>query len=115
MVCACSVGSAIWIASAAYLAAFVEPAELSKAHYRVSAAKDRWQHGHTEIFGDPAGRQRREIVRSDLEDVAVLSAEIVRLLEVAGGNDAKPQIAEALGNLQGAGTGRKCLVQLVER
>ena len=93
------------------LGRFGESAELGEAHDRVSAAKDRRQRGHTEIFVDPAGGQRREIV----EDVPVFAPIIIHLLEVARGDDAKPQIPEALGDLQGAGAGHECLIQLVER
>ena len=93
---------------------FGESAELGEAHDRVSAAKDRWQRGHTEIFVHPVGGQR-EIVGGELEHVPVLAPIMVHLLEMARGDDTKPQIPEALGDLQGAGAGRERLVQLVER
>ena len=92
-----------------------ESAELGEAHDQPSATEDRWQHGHTEIFVSPFGGQRGEVVGGELDHVPVFAPVIVRLLEIARGDDAKPQIPEALGDLQGAGAGHECLVQLVER
>ncbi len=79
------------------------------------ATEDRCRHGHTEIFVDPIGGQRGEVVGGELDHVFVFAAIVVRLLEIACGDDAKPQVAEALGDLQRAGAGREGLVQLVER
>ena len=103
------------IASASYLAASANLPELGEAHDQPGATEDRCRHGHTEIFVDPFGGQRREVLGGELDDVLVLAAIVVRLLEIACGDDAKPQVPEALGDLQGAGAGRECLVQLVER
>jgi hypothetical protein len=46
----------------------------------------------------PVGGQRREIVGGDL-DHALITPIVVRLLETARGDNAKPQIPEALGDL----------------
>ena len=45
----------------------------------------------TEIFGDPADGQHREMVGGELEDALVFAPIIVRLLEIARGDDAKPK------------------------
>ena len=115
MVYACCVGSAIRIASASYLAASANLPELGEAHDQPRATEDRCRHGHAKIFVNPFGGQRREVVGGELDHVLVLAAIVVRLLEIARGEDAKPQVPEALGDLQGAGAGHEGLIQLVER
>ena len=62
----------------------------------------------------PAGSAARLSVANS-ETCSVFAPIVERLLEIARGDDAKSQVPEASGDLQGAGAGHECLVQLVER
>ena len=64
-----------------------ESAELGEAHDQPSATEDRCRHGHAEIFVDPFGGQRREVLGGDLDHVLVLAPVVVRLLEIARGEE----------------------------
>ena len=115
MVNACCVGSASSDRLRLVFGRLGESPELGEAHDQPSTTEDRCRHGHAEIFVDPFGGQRREVVGGELDHALVVAAIVARLLEIACGEDAKPQVPEALRDLQGAGARRECLIQLVER
>src|SRR4051812_21624696 len=77
-------------------------AELGKAHDQPSATEDRWRHGQTEIFVRPFGGQDGEVLDGDVHRMLVLAAVVVRLLETALRDHAKPQVPDALGYLDAA-------------
>ncbi len=67
-----------------------------------------------EILVDPIGRQHGEVVGGQFNHPLILTPEVMRLHEIARGEDAKSQVPEAPGDLQRAGAGRERLVQLAE-
>ena len=96
------------------LGRFGESAELGEAHDQEARPKT---DGSTAIpkYSCTQSAGSAEIVGGELEHVPVFAPIMVHLLEMARGDDTKPQIPEAPGDLQGAGAGRERLVQLVER
>ena len=64
---------------------------------------------------DPVGGQRREVIGGQLDRPLELAPEVVRLREIGRGQDAESQVPEAPGDLQRAGAGHECLVQLAEQ
>jgi hypothetical protein len=92
-----------------------ESAELGQAHHQPPAIPDRCRRGDAdEILVDPVGGQGREVIDGQLGRLLVLTPEVVRLLEIARGEDAESQVPEARGDLQCAGASRERLVQLAE-
>ena len=92
-----------------------ESAELGEAHDQPAAIVDRRRCGGSEILVDPVGGQRREVVGGQLDHPLVLAPVVMRLLEIARGEDAESQVPEAPGDLQRAGAGHERLVQLAEQ
>jgi hypothetical protein len=76
-----------------------ESAELGQAHDQPGAVVDRRRCGVSEIRVGPVGRQGREIVGGQLDHPLMLAAEVLRLLEIARGEDAESQVPEAPGDL----------------
>src|SRR6266436_3985176 len=91
-----------------------ESANLAEAHDQVGPIKDRCWHSHAEIFVGPIRWDRRKTICKEFDHVLVLAPIVVCLLEMACGDDAKSQVAEVVGDLQGAIAGHECLVQVVE-
>src|SRR5215510_4799212 len=80
-------------------------AKLGEAHDQPGATENRCRHGHPEILVDPLGGQRRKVVGGKLDHAFVFAPIVVRLLEITRGEDAKPQVSKALGDIQGASAG----------
>ena len=92
-----------------------EAAELGEAHHQPGAIEDRCRHRHAEMVVDRVRGQRAEIVGGERDDALVVAAVAMRLLEIAGGDDAQRHVVQPLGDLQGARTAVERLIQLVER
>ena len=93
---------------------FGESAEFGEAHDQPGAIPDRWRASKSEILVDPVGRQRGEVAGGQFNHPIILTPDVMRLREIACGEDAKSQVPEAPGDLQRAGAGRERLVQLAE-
>src|SRR5262245_54733028 len=64
-----------------------KPAELAEAYHHPGAIEDRDWQGLSKMLVDPIGGQRGEVVGRELDHPLVLTAEIVRLLEIARGEN----------------------------
>ena len=92
-----------------------ESAELGEAHDQPGPIPDRWGYGKSESLVDPIGRQHGEVAGGQLNHPLILTPEVMRLHEIARGEDAKSQVPEAPGDLQRAGAGHERLVELTEQ
>ena len=91
-----------------------ESAELGEAPDQPVAIEARYRRGGSERLVDPGCGQRREVIGGQLDHPLVVASVVVRLLEIAGGQDAESQVPEAPRDLQRLGAGHKRLVQLAE-
>ena len=67
------------------------------------------------ILVDPVGGQRREVIGGQLDHPFVLAPEVMRLHEIARGENAEFEVPQRTRDLQRAGTGSERLVQLAEQ
>ena len=96
------------------MAASANLAEFGEAHDQPGPIPDRWGYNKSEILVDPVGRQRGEVAGGQFNHPIILTPEVIRLHEIARGEDAKSQVPEAPGDLQRAGAGHERLVELAE-
>src|SRR5262249_8526656 len=89
-----------------------ESAEPREALNEQVAIEDRWRCSESQILVDPIDRQRREVVDGQLDYALELALEQMHLRDVMCGEYTKPQIPDALGDLQRAGAGHERLIQL---
>ena len=91
-----------------------EPAQVGEADEQPEAIVDRGRLAASKELVDPVGRQRREVVRGQLDHSRVFAAVVVRLREIGRGENAESQVPEAPGDLQRAPAAHERLVRLVE-
>ena len=92
-----------------------ESAELGEAHDQPEAVVDRGWSATSKVLVDPIGGQRREVVGGKLDHPFVLAAEVLHLLEIRRGEDAKLQVPQLPCDRQRAGPRRARLVQLAQQ
>src|SRR5262244_754564 len=85
-------------------------AELGEAEREPAAIIDRWRCGGAETLVDPIGGQGGEIGGGQLDYAFVLTAKVVRLLEIRRREDAESRVSETSGEVHGAVAGDEGLV-----
>src|SRR5216684_3640893 len=89
-------------------------AELDEAHDQPDAGEDRWRDSQTKIFVGPFRGKRGEVLGGNLDYVLVIAPVVVRLLEAARCDNAKPRVPSPRRDLHSTGAGHEGLVQLVK-
>jgi hypothetical protein len=91
-----------------------EPAELGKAHDQPEAIVDRCRRDVAEGLVFPFRGQPRHVAGNELSHPLVFATQVVRLLEIARGDDLESQVSQVLGERQRADPGGKRLIELRE-
>jgi hypothetical protein len=92
-----------------------ESAEVGEALDQPVAVVDRDRRNVPEEVAHPVGGQSREILGGERDDLLVVAAPEMRLLEIVRGDDAEPQISLALGDPQCAPADHQRLARGVGR